>query len=114
YVVFLALLLTLGLGHWLMRDLHLGGTAIVIAVALAAFLLWRDYVGLKKFGDAYKRATQFDRWRTRTLVAEVEAEGEVVTRRTNYGRWVLLIAILVLLFLPYQYDASGSFSIFPA
>ena len=39
-------------------------------------MLWRNYIGLKQFGDTYERQdVQFDRWRSRTLPVEV-AQGE--------------------------------------
>ncbi len=114
YVILLVMFLTAGLNEWMMRDLGLGGTALFITAAFAGFLLWRNYVGLRKFGDTYERAAQFDRWRTRTLIAEGQSEGEVPARRPSYWRRALLVCLLLLLFIPYPYDVSGSFSIYPA
>lgn len=113
YVVLLVLVLMLGLNQWLMRELKLGGVALFITMAVAAFLLWRNYVGLRKFGDTYERTVQFDRWRTRTLLTEGQSEGEVPVRRPSYWRRALLVCLLLVLFIPYPYDASGSFSIYP-
>ncbi len=113
YIVFIVLFMTFGLGQWLLGHLDLGGLALLLSAGFAGYLLWRNYVGLKKFGDTYERTMQFDRWRKRTLLAEGQAEGEVVTARPSYWRRALLICLPLLLLLPYQYETSGSFSIFP-
>ena len=113
YLVALILFLAVGLLAWLNGHLDLGGSALLIAGAFAGYLLWRNYVGLKKFGDTYERMKQFDRWRKRTLVAGDKVEGEVAKPRPGYWRRALLVCPLVLLFVPYPYDVSGSFSIFP-
>ena len=113
YVVLLVLFIAAGFNEWLMRDLRLGGFALALTAGLTGFLLWRNYVGLKKYADTYERTVQFDRWRTRTLVAEGEAEAEVPVRRPHYWRRALLLLLLLALFIPYPYDASGTFSIYP-
>ena len=113
YLVGLILFLGIGLLGWLNGHLDLGGSALIIAGAFVAYLLWRNYVGLKKFGDTYERMKQFDRWRKRTLVAEDLAEGEVPKPRPGYWRRALLVCPLLLLFVPYPYDVSGSFAIYP-
>jgi putative peptide zinc metalloprotease protein len=113
YLVGLILFLGIGLLEWLNGHLDLGGTALLIAGAFVGYLLWRNYVGLKKFGDTYERMKQFDRWRKRTLVAEDMSEGEVAKPRPGYWRRALLVCPLLLLFVPYPYDVSGSFSIYP-
>ena len=113
YLVGLILFLGIGLLEWLNGHLDLGGSALLIAGGFVAYLLWRNYVGLKKFGDTYERMQQFDRWRKRTLVAEDLSEGEVAKPRPGYWRRALLVCPLLLLFVPYPYDVSGSFSIYP-
>lgn len=113
YITVLTIFLTFGLGSWLWRDLHLGGMAFLIAAAICAYMLFRDYTTIKKYSEAYERTMQFDRWRRRTLVAEGQTEGEVVTQKPNYWNWALLLCLLLLLFIPYGYDPSGSFSIYP-
>jgi putative peptide zinc metalloprotease protein len=114
YVVGLIIFLSLGLAEWLLGNLDLGGSAIILTTAFAAFLLWRNYVGLKKFGDTYERTMQFDRWRKRTLLAEGKEEGELKTQRPSYWRRALLLCGVLLLFVPYPYQAVGSFSLYPA
>ncbi len=113
YLVGLVLFLSLGLLEWLLGHLHLGGSAVIVVTAFAGYLLWRNYVGLRKFGETYERTMQFDRWRTRTLLAEGQAEGEVARKRPSYWRRALVVGALLLLLVPYPYDVSGSFSIFP-
>lgn len=114
YVSLLVIFLTFGLGSWLWGDLHLGAVAFVIAGSICAYLLWRNYSTMKKYSDAYERTTQFDRWRRRTLVVEGQTEGELVIRQPpKYWKRALLLCLPLLLFLPYSYKPSGSFSIYP-
>jgi len=113
YLVGLVLFLGIGLLEWLNGHLDLGGSALLVASGFVGYLLWRNYVGLKKFGDTYERMQQFDRWRKRTLVAGDLSEGEVAKPRPGYWRRALLVCPLLLLFVPYPYDVSGSFSIYP-
>ena len=113
YLVGLVLFLGIGLLEWLNGHLDLGGSALLVAGGFVGYLLWRNYVGLKKFGDTYERMQQFDRWRKRTLVAGDLSEGEVAKPRPGYWRRALLVCPLLLLFVPYPYDVSGSFSIYP-
>jgi len=113
YLVGLILFLGIGLLEWLNGHLDLGGSALLVAGGFVGYLLWRNYVGLKKFGDTYERMQQFDRWRKRTLVAGDLSEGEVAKPRPGYWRRALLVCPLLLLFVPYPYDVSGSFSIYP-
>lgn len=114
YLIFIIAFLSLGLTEWLLGHLDLGGSALLVAAAFAGYLLWRNYVGLKKFGDTYERTTQFDRWRRRTLIAEGQEEGEVVTKRPSYWKRALLVSLPLLLLLPYPYQPSGPFTVFPA
>ncbi|MBK6862896.1 MAG: efflux RND transporter periplasmic adaptor subunit [Ideonella sp.] len=114
YLIFIIGFLSLGLTQWLLGHLDLGGSALLVAGAFAGYLLWRNYVGLKKFGDTYERTAQFDRWRRRTLIAEGQVEGELVTQRPSYWKRALLVCLPLLLLLPYPYQPSGSFTLFPA
>jgi putative peptide zinc metalloprotease protein len=113
YLVFLVLLIGVGLLEWLNGHLRLGGSAVLIAGAFVAYLLWRNYTGLKHFGDIYEKTQQFDRWRKRTLHADDMAPGETAKPPMSWWKKALLAAPVVLLFLPYPYEASGSFSIYP-
>ncbi|HEY3521265.1 MAG TPA: efflux RND transporter periplasmic adaptor subunit [Rhodanobacteraceae bacterium] len=113
YVTLLTVFLTLGLGHWLWRDLHIGMTAFAIAAAICGFVLWRNYKTLKKYGEIYHRTQQFDRWRSRTLITEDQAATEVQVQKKHYWRYAALLGVLLLLLLPYSYDISGAVQIYP-
>ena len=113
YLVFLVMLIGVGLLEWLNGHLRLGGTAVIIAAAFVAYLLWRNYTGLKHFGDIYEKTQQFDRWRKRTLHADDMAPGETPKPPMSFWKKALLAAPIVLLFLPYPYEVSGAFSIYP-
>jgi putative peptide zinc metalloprotease protein len=113
YLVFLVLLIGVGLLEWLNGHLRLGGSAVLIAGAFVAYLLYRNYTGLKHFGDIYEKTQQFDRWRKRTLTADDMAPGETAKAPMAWWKKVLLATPVVLLFLPYPYEVSGSFSIYP-
>lgn len=113
YLIFLVLLIGVGLLEWLNGHLRLGGSAVLIAGAFVAYLLWRNYNGLKHFGDIYEKTQQFDRWRKRTLTADDMAPGETPKVPMAWWKKVLLATPVVLLFLPYPYEVSGSFSIYP-
>ena len=113
YAFALVTFVTIGLGQWLVGHVNLGGSAIILTVGLLGFLFWRNYVNLRKFGDAYERALQFETWRKRTLIERGAAEGEVKTERPSYWRRAALACLFVLLFVPYPYEPSGTFTIYP-
>jgi putative peptide zinc metalloprotease protein len=113
YVSLLIIFLTLGLGGYLLQQFHLGGFAVVLTIAICTYLLWRNYTTLKKYSDSYERTMQFDRWRKRTLLAAGQVEGEVVTKKSSYWIPALFICLLLVLLLPYPYQPSGSFTIYP-
>jgi putative peptide zinc metalloprotease protein len=114
YITVLTVFLAIGLGAYLLHDLKMGGIAILITALIIAMLLWRNYTTLKKYGDAYERQAQFDRWRKRTLLAAGQAEGEVVEKKTSYWWLAILLCLSLVLLLPYSYQPSGSFTIYPA
>ncbi|MCK7501601.1 MAG: efflux RND transporter periplasmic adaptor subunit [Comamonadaceae bacterium] len=114
WAFFLVSFVTFGLAHYLYGSLRLGGSAVLIAVALLVFLFWRNWVSLKKFGDAYERAVQFERWRKRTLIDKGAEEAEVRdAKRSHWGK-IALACLAVALFVPYPYEPAGSFSVYPA
>lgn len=113
YVIFIILLAGSLLAKFVLGELNLGGSAIIVTVAFAAVLLWRNYDGLKKFGITYERQVQFDRWRTRTLKSETDAL-EVKPTKAQYWQRALLVCSLLLLLLPYAYEPGGVFTVFPA
>lgn len=112
YIIVIILVAAKLLVTFVLGDLHLGGSAIILTLAFMAWVLWLDYAGLKKFGQSYERQQQFDRWRNRALPAGA-VEGEVITKRPSYWKWAFLVCFILVLFLPYPYEAGGSFTIFP-
>jgi putative peptide zinc metalloprotease protein len=113
YVILIILVVGWILAKFLLGDMHLGGSAVILTLLFVGYMLWRNYQGLKKFGETFERQLQFDRWRSRTLAVDA-VEGEVSTPRTSYWQTALLICLLLLLFIPYPYEVGGSFLIYPA
>jgi putative peptide zinc metalloprotease protein len=113
YVVLLILLVGWMLTKYLFSDLGLGGSALLVTLGFVGYMLWRNYVGLKKFGDTFEKQAQFDRWRTRTLPSDAEA-GEVAPASGSYWTKALLVCLLLALFIPYTYEAGGPFTVHPA
>ncbi|MBZ8142076.1 secretion protein HlyD [Rubrivivax gelatinosus] len=115
YAFLLVIFITIGgLGPWLIGHLDIGGSAVIVVVTLLGFLLWRNYTSLKKFGEAYERAVQFETWRKRTLIAKGAEEGELKTSRPGYWSRAVLVCLFVALFIPYPYEAAGTFVVYPA
>lgn len=114
YSFFLVTMVTLGLGEWMQRYLKLGGSAVIIVAALLAYLYWKNYTSFRKYNEAYERAMQFDMWRKRTLIEKGAEEGEVKEMRPSYWPRALLICLFLILFIPYPYEPSGGFTIYPA
>jgi putative peptide zinc metalloprotease protein len=100
-----------------LAQLQIGGTTIIIALALGAYLLTRMARRFQAISTAYDRSVQFDRWRRRALPAEAgeTKQAEPAKSRTvAYARTAVLLSLLLLLFLPYPYDAGGTFDIYPS
>ena len=98
-------------------QLQIGGTTIILAVALGGYLLVRTFQRFGRISKAYERSVQFDRWRKRAMPAESGEAKQVETprnRTTLYVRTATIISLLLLLFLPYPYEAGGSFDIYPS
>lgn len=112
YIVLITMVCGWMLAKYVLGDLALNGSGMIIAGSFVGYMLWRNYVGLKKFGETYERQQQFDRWRTRTLQPDAEP-GEVNAAKPNYWKRAALVCLVLLLFLPYPYEPGGSFTIFP-
>jgi putative peptide zinc metalloprotease protein len=98
-------------------DLHIGGATIIVVLVLAGYLLRRTVQRFRKISTAYDRSVQFDRWRKRALPAEGGEAKQVETptsRTTVYVRIAVLLSLLLVLFLPYRYEAGGNFDIYPS
>jgi len=97
--------------------LQIGGATIILAVVLFGYLLMRTWQRFSKISVAYERSVQFDRWRRRAMPAEGGETKQVETpahRTTIYVRTAIVLSLLLLLFLPYPYEAGGSFDIYPS
>ncbi len=117
YAYLVVMLIVAVVGHFMVYELRLGGAAVIVALALGVYLTVRTVRRFQMIGRAYERSVQFERWRKRALPAEA---GEVVqkepagSRTWRYAQRVLLLSLLLVLFLPYPYDAGGNFEVFPA
>lgn len=113
YVLLLVGIVAWMLAKFLLGDLRLGGTAFVLITAFVVYMVWRNVVGLKNFGDTYARQLQYDRWRNRTLPTDAEP-GEIKPPKMHFWRNALLVCLVLVLFVPYPYSASGGFKVYPA
>jgi putative peptide zinc metalloprotease protein len=113
WIIIVTAIIASMLSKYLIGDVHLHGTAIILTCVFLVWMLWLNYTGLKKFGEDFDRKLQFDRWRSRALPVKDAAEGEVTTRRASYWKRALLVGLIVVLFLPYPYEPTGQFIIFP-
>ncbi len=100
-----------------LAQLQIGGMTIILALVLFGYLLVRTAQRFSKISTAYERSVQFDRWRRRAMPAEGGEAKQVDTpiqRTTVYVRTAVVFSLLLLLFLPYPYDAGGTFDIYPS
>jgi putative peptide zinc metalloprotease protein len=107
------LLLARMVARFVFGELEIGGSAVLIVGGLVAYALWRNYLSLRKFADTYARQQQFDRWRSRMAPLDTGA-GELERKPRSYWSTALLVALLVVLFLPYRYEPGGNVMIHPA
>jgi putative peptide zinc metalloprotease protein len=116
YAYLVVLLIIAVVGNFLIYELRLGGAGLIVVVVLGIYLTVRTVQRYQMISRAYDRSVQFERWRRRALPAE---GGETVqkepqgSRAWRYAKRALLLSTLLLLFLPYPYDAGGTFEIFP-
>ena len=113
YVLLLVGVVAWMLAKFLLGDLRLGGSAFLLILAFVGYMVWRNLVGLKNFGETYARQVQYDRWRNRTLPEDAEP-GEIKPTKTYYWRTALLVCLVLALFIPYPYSAGGDFKVYPA
>ena len=100
-----------------LAHLHIGGATIIVVLVLAGYLLRRTAQRFGRISTAYEQSVQFDRWRRRAMPAEGGEAKQVKTqtsRTTVYVRTAVLLSLLLLLFLPYRYEAGGNFDIYPS
>lgn len=113
WIVIVTLIIAKMLSNYLVQHLQLNGSAVIITGAFVAWMILITYRGLKKFGEDFDRKLQFDRWRSRALPAKDAEAGEVVSPRKSYWRRALAVCLLLVLFLPYSYEPTGQFVVFP-
>ena len=100
-----------------LAQLQIGGATIILALVLAGYLVNRTMRRFEAISVAYDRSVQFDRWRRRALPAEGGETKQVEpakSRTAAYARTAVLLSLLLLLFLPYPYEAGGTFDIYPS
>ncbi len=97
-----------------LHQLHLGGSAIIVA-AIVGFLLLRGVFNyFRKVETVYDRSVQFDRWRKRTHGEKSPEDTAAPSRGMASYIWrAVLLTLVVALFLPYSYSAGGSFVVYP-
>lgn len=101
-----------------LHELQLGGSAIIVAIVVGWLLLRRTIDYFTRVQAAYDRSLQFDRWRKRTQRPDEPGPGEATPPTPRWGlpsyAWrAAVLALLVALFLPYQYRPGGDFVIYP-
>jgi len=98
-------------------ELKIGGATVILALVLLGYLLMRTAQRFSRISTAYERSVQFDRWRRRAMPAEGGEAKQVETQTSRtavYVRTAVVLSLLLLLFLPYPYDAGGNFDIYPS
>ncbi len=95
------------------KDLSFSGSAIILITAATAYVLNEAYVRLKKINEAYERAEQFNRWKDRTLASEAEAAQPKKQDISAYAKRAIPVMLLIVLMLPYSYEAGGNIVIYP-
>lgn len=114
FIVILVVVLLVGS---YLKKMLLGGTALILAGLLGAYLLRRTLIRFKKIEEAYNRSVQFDRWRKRALPEEAAEAQDELPPATGWKRYVQLagvLALLVVLAMPYRYEPGGAFSVYPS
>jgi putative peptide zinc metalloprotease protein len=98
-----------------LQQWQLGGTAVILTALLGLYLLRGNINRVKMINEAYERTLQFERWRNRTLHTDTSSEAELSSEQTRwtFTQKALLLAVIVALFLPYSYQAGGTFTVYP-
>lgn len=95
------------------KELSFSGSAIILITAVTAYVLNEAYVRLRNINEAYERAEQFNRWRDRTLASEAEAAQPKKQDISAYAKRAIPVMLLIVLMLPYSYEAGGNIVIYP-
>jgi putative peptide zinc metalloprotease protein len=113
WIVVVTLVIAHLLATYLLGDLRLNGSGVVIICAFVAWMGWITYRGLRNFGEEFDRKLQFDRWRARALPVSDAAEGEIKPKGTKHWKVALAVCLALSVFLPYRYESAGEFVVFP-
>lgn len=95
--------------------MQFGGAGLFITLLIAGVFIYKMVATFRKISKSHDRAIQFQRWRERTLVSkgdEVVLEDKGASR-IRQAKLAMLVMFIIVLFLPYQYELSGSFVILP-
>jgi putative peptide zinc metalloprotease protein len=111
-IVFVLQLVSNGLGK-----MQIGGSAILLTVALGAYLLRGTVNRFKKIAEAYERSVQLNRWKDRAVPAETAAAAAATGKEETggvggYVRRAIPLMLLIVLFLPYHYQSGGNLTIY--
>jgi putative peptide zinc metalloprotease protein len=111
-------IVTLVIAHMLMKYLftqqQLSGSALIVITIFVGWMTMLTYGGLRRFGETFEKRLQFDRWRSRALPTKDDEEaGEITAKKTSYWKPALLVCLILVLFLPYNYEPDGQFLVFP-
>jgi putative peptide zinc metalloprotease protein len=114
WIAIVTLVIAHMLAKYLYTEQNLSGSAVIIIIIFITWMTGLTYGGLRRFGEDFDKRLQFDRWRTRALpTKDDEAPGEIRASRKSYWKPALLICLILVLFLPYNYEPDGQFMVFP-
>ncbi len=100
-----------------LQQIQLGGSSIILVTLLGIYLFRLVFSQFGKINAAYERSVQYGRWRNRVLPDEnpdKELDKKERAGFSIYAKRALFLSLLVTLFLPYPYEPSGKFIIFPS
>jgi len=100
-----------------LQQIQLGGSSIILVTLLGLYLFRLVFSQFGKINEAYERSVQYSRWRNRVLPEEnpeKELEKKESAGFSLYVKRALFLSLLASLFLPYPYEPSGKFIIFPS
>lgn len=94
---------------------HLGSPGILVLTAVGALILIRMVNKFKEIDQIYERSMQFEKWRNRVLP---KVESEAVDKKSgsstiSYIKRAGVLAILLMMFVPYVYEPGGAYVILP-
>lgn len=100
-----------------LQQIQLGGSSIILVTLLGIYLFRLVFSQFGRINEAYERSVQYSRWRNRVLPEENPEKELEKKERAGFSVYVkraLFLSLLASLFLPYPYEPSGKFIIFPS